>query len=63
MSKINSQLDRMKAMMTYGLQTESKKDSYNSVEYQREGADGKLYGIVREGTKFYIKVSDKTKVH
>ena len=61
MSKINSQLDRMKAMMTYGLQTESKKDSYNSVEYQREGADGKLYGIVREGTKFYIKVSDKTK--
>ena len=61
MNKINNQLDRMKAMMTYGLQTESKKDSYNSVEYQREGADGKLYGIVREGTKFYIKVSDKTK--
>lgn len=61
MSKINSQLDRMKAMMTYGLQNESKKSVYDSVEYQREGADGKLYGIVREGTKFYIKVSDKTK--
>ena len=62
MTKINNQLDRMKAMMTYGLQTESKNNaSYNSVEYQREGADGKLYGIVREGTKFYIKVSDKTR--
>jgi len=61
MSKINNQLDRMKAMMTYGLQNESKKSVYDSVEYQREGADGKLYGIVREGTKFYIKVSDKTK--
>ena len=61
MSKINNQLDRMKAMMTYGLQTESKKSVYDSVEYQREGADGKLYGIVREGTKIYIKVSDKTK--
>ena len=61
MSKFNSQLDRMKSMMTYGLQESKKNTSYNSVEYQREGADGKLYGIVREGTKFYIKVSDKTK--
>lgn len=61
MNNVNNQLNRMKAMMTYGLKTESKNNSYNSVEYQREGADGKLYGIVREGTKFYIKVSDKTK--
>lgn len=61
MSKINNQLERMKAMMVYGLQTESKKGQYADIEYQREGADGKLYGIVREGTKFYIKVSDKTK--
>lgn len=61
MNNVNNQLNRMKAMMTYGLKTENKNSSYNSVEYQREGADGKLYGIVREGTKFYIKVSDKTK--
>lgn len=59
MSKFDSQLDRMKAMMNYGLKTESK-PQYNSIEYQREGADGKMYGIVREGTKYYIKVSEKT---
>lgn len=60
MNNVNNQLSRMKSMMTYGLQTENK-NHYTSVEYQREGADGKMYGIVREGSKFYIKVSDKTK--
>lgn len=54
-----TQLDRMKAMMTYGLQTESKKNDFSGLEYQREAADGKMYGIVREGTKYYIKVSEK----
>lgn len=52
-------LDRMKAMMTYGLQTESKKQEFSGLEYSREAADGKMYGIVREGTKYYIKVSNK----
>ena len=59
MNNVNNQISRMKAMMTYGLQTESKNNSYSGVEYQREGADGKMYGIVREGTKYYIKVSNK----
>ena len=59
MNKFENQISRMKAMMNYGLQTESK-NQYSSVEYQRAGADGKMYGIVREGTKFYIKVSNKT---
>ena len=53
---VNSQIDRMKALMNYGLQTESKK-TYSTVEYQKVGADGKTYGILREGTKFYIKVA------
>lgn len=61
MKNVNEQINRMKAMMTYGLQTEDKnKKQYSCVEYQRVGADGKMYGVVREGTKFYIKVSDKT---
>lgn len=32
-------------------------NSYNAgiVEYHTEGADGKMYGIVREGTSYYIK--------
>ena len=50
----NEQISRMKALMGYGLQTESKAP-YSSVENQKLGADGKMYGIVREGTKYYIK--------
>ena len=59
MNKFDNQISRMKAMMNYGLQTESK-SQYSDIEYKRVGADGKMYGIVREGAKFYIKVSDKT---
>ena len=55
---MNSQFDRMKQLMGYGL-NESKKQPYTGVEYSKVAADGKLYGIVREGTKFYIKVSSK----
>lgn len=51
----NEQIARMKALMGYGLQTESKKAPYSSVENQKLGADGNVYGIVREGTKYYIK--------
>lgn len=50
----NEQLSRMKSLMNYGLKTESKQ-TYSSVEYQKVGADGNVYGIVREGTKYYIK--------
>ena len=57
-NNVENQISRMKAMMSYGLTTENK-NTYKSVEYEREGADGKMYGIVREGTKFYIKVADK----
>ena len=53
---MNGQFDRMKQLMNYGL-NESKKQPYSGVEYTKVAADGKLYGIVREGTKFYIKVS------
>ena len=50
----NEQLSRMKSLMNYGLQTESKQPQYSSVEYKKLAADGKTYGIVREGTKFFI---------
>ena len=57
MNKVNTndQLNRMKSLMNYGLKTESKQAPYSAVEYQKVGADGKVYGIVREGTKYYIK--------
>ena len=51
----NEQISRMKSLMNYGLQTESKKAPYSSVENQKLGADGNVYGILREGTKYYIK--------
>lgn len=47
-------MNRMKSLMNYGLKTENKQ-AYSTVEYQKVGADGKVYGIVREGTKYYIK--------
>ncbi len=61
MSDVKSQLSRMKAMMNYGLKTEDNNKQYSSIEFSREGADGKLYGIIREGTKYYIKVSNTKK--
>ena len=57
----NEQIARMKALMGYGLQTESKKAPYSSVENQKTGADGNVYGIVREGTKYYIKSAPNKK--
>ena len=58
MNNVENKIDRMKAMMNYG-KSSDKKSQYNSIEYVNEGADGKTYGIVREGTKYYFKVSDK----
>lgn len=55
------QLNRMKSLMNYGIQTEGKQAQYSSVEYKKLGADGKVYGIVREGTKYYIKEAPNTK--
>ena len=54
--KVNAeeQVQRMKNLMNYGLK-ESKQPAYSTVEYSKVGADGKLYGIVREGAKYYIK--------
>ena len=59
MGKFDNEISRMKAMMSYGSKTENS-NQYSSVEYKREGADGKMYAIIREGAKFYMKVSDKT---
>ena len=53
----NETLSRMKALMGYGLQTESKKTPYSSVENQKLGADGKYYAIIREGVNYFIKVA------
>lgn len=58
MSNFNDQLSRMKALMTYGAVNEDVKpiNSYN-IEYKAQAADGKYYGIIRENSKFFVKVA------
>ena len=53
----NETISRMKSLMNYGLQTENKKSAFSSVEYQKLGADGKQYAIVREGKNYFIKTA------
>ena len=36
-------------------------ESKSGVEHSVVAADGKRYGIIKEGTKFYVKVSDAAK--
>ena len=59
-NSVDSRIERMKAMMNYGTISEDKNKPYSGIEYTRKGADGKMYGIVREGTKYYIKISDNS---
>lgn len=55
-----AELQRIKSLMNYGI-NESKQPEYSSVEYGKVAADGKLYGIVREGTHYFIKVAKNPK--
>lgn len=49
--------NRMVELMKYGVNENTPKSSVPRVEYSIKAADGKTYGIVNEGTKFYIKVA------
>ena len=57
-NSFNDQLSRMKALMTYGTVNEDAKhiSSYN-IEYKAQAADGKYYGIIRENSKYFVKVA------
>lgn len=57
-NSFNDQLSRMKALMTYGAVNEDAKhiSSYN-IEYKAKAADGKYYGIIRENSKYFVKVA------
>lgn len=55
-----SELERMKQLMGYGLNENKSHTSGNSnVAYHEVGPDGKTYGIIKECNKFYIKVAPK----
>ncbi len=59
MANFETQLQRMKSLMTYGAVNENKKQVNGAMEYHAIGADGKAYGVIRENQKFYIKTADK----
>lgn len=60
MTIYESQIEKMKNLMSYGLVNENKPSINKTVvEYHVEGADGKTYGIIRENHKFYIKTAPK----
>ena len=58
MSKYDEQLNRMLNLMEE--EAKPKKVSSN-LWYHANGADGKVYGIVKEGAKFYIKTTESGK--
>ncbi len=61
-NKFDKQLERMEYLMGYRMPTNESKHS--NVAYSAEAADGKRYGIIKEGAKYYIKVcNDKTKAN
>lgn len=58
MSNFNDQLSRMKDLINYGsINEEVKPISTYSLEYKAQAADGKYYGIIRENSKYFVKVA------
>lgn len=55
---LETNLSRIKQLMGESIKKDNK---IFKVELTKIGPDGKSYGIVREGQKYFIKVSDKTK--
>ena len=56
MSKRDEQIARIQGLMTYGISSTPKK---TPITESIEGPDGKVYAIIREGAKFYIKSAAK----
>ena len=58
MSNKNDQWARMKELIKYGTVNENTKpvSSYN-IEHKAVAADGRCYGIIRENSKFFVKVA------
>lgn len=58
MAKYEDQLARMSYLMEFKNQP---KEVKTNIEYHANGADGKVYGILKEGTKYYIKTTESGK--
>ena len=55
----DNQIKEMQRLINYGRKENATSNSQSIVEYCAKGADGKTYGIIREGHNFYIKVAPK----
>lgn len=55
----DDQIKEMQRLINYGRNENPTSNSQSVVEYCAKGADGKTYGIIREGHNFYIKVAPK----
>lgn len=58
MAKYDEQVNKMLSLMEDSC---APKKVNSSIVYHANGADGKVYGILREGTKFYIKTTESGK--
>ena len=58
MAKYDDQLARMNYLMEFKNEPKAVK---SNIEYHANGADGKVYGILKEGTKYYIKTTESGK--
>ena len=54
---VSDDIARMVHLYSYKSNTSSSDKPSSVVEYHEVGADGKTYGILKEGTKYYIKVA------
>lgn len=61
MANYDKSLDRMMYLMNYDNSLDESKKTNTGIEYHRTGADGKEYGIIKEGLKYYIKTSTPEK--
>ena len=56
--KGNDQVNRMRSLM--GMSPVNENTTRSVVELTKKGPDGKVYGIVRENHKYFIKVTEKS---
>lgn len=56
---LKNETSRMLKLANYGITENAKKNSAPTVDFKVKAANGLTYGIVNEGSKFYIKVAPK----
>lgn len=62
MANFSEELKKMHELMAYMAPSECNEHAKTSnIEFQAKGPDNKVYGIIRENAKYYIKVADADK--